>query len=406
MTNTLLTGNAAAALFNRRTALRFATITAAGVAAMTLPGLGANAFADTASAGTTSAGTTSAGTASADAVSQDTESLPQTVGAKSAGGYIKPNKDNTGVKAGSKLTVHKGDIIVTKAGTVIENMDIFGFIKIRAANVVIRNCQVRGSGPASSNTGLIDCNHSAVRNALIEDCLLVPDFPSVWLDGVIGKEYTARRCNVYRTVDGFGVYNVSDKKAPTNVTIESCFIHDLAYFAKDPNHSNGPTHNDAIQIQGGANINIRGNNIMGFLSTNVGSQNYADRRWNQGILVQPNVAPITNSDISYNWFDGCKVHIFFSTTGKNPKPLRSVHRQPVRHQPVRLRRREVVLPAAGQEGHHLHQLTEQQRLGHHRYPVQGEHHRRHPLRVTNPAPAPAPEPTTASALTGRGGSSV
>ena len=278
MTSTLSTRPAAATLFSRRNALRLAAAAVPAAAALTIPGLAGTAFA---------------------------------AGTVSTGGYVKPDATNTGVRPGTRLAVHRGDIVITTPGTVIENKDIYGFVKIRAANVVIRNCRVRGSGPGRSNTGLIDCNHRNVRNALIEDCLLVPDKPSVWLDGVIGKEYTARRCHVYNTVDGFGVYNVTQKTAPVNVRIESCYVHDLSYFSKDPNHANGPTHNDCVQIQGGANIVIRGNNFQGFLSRTAGTQNMGDRRWCQGILVQPNVAPITNSDISYNWFDGCKVHIYF-----------------------------------------------------------------------------------------------
>ena len=205
--------------FSRRDALRLAAVAVPAVAAMGLPGF--------------------AGIAAAAAV--------------------KPSSATTGVPAGIRLTRHNGDIVVTTPGTILDALDIYGFVKIRAANVAVKRCRVRGSGPGTNNTGLVDCNNANVRNALIQDCLLVPDHPSVWLDGVIGKEYTARRCNVYNTVDGFGAYNASNRSAPTNVTIDSCYIHDLSYFSKDPNHGNGPTHNDAIQIQGGANIKILGN---------------------------------------------------------------------------------------------------------------------------------------------------
>ena len=235
------------------------------------------------------------------------------------GGYTKPHAGNTGVRPGSNLTTVSGDITVTVDGTVIENKDIWGFVKVRAANVVIRNCIVRGSGPAGGNTGLVDCNHKNARNVLVEDCTLVPQVPSVWITGVIGKEYTARRCNVYNVVDGFGAYNVSNRSAPTNVTIESCWVHDLSYFAVDPNHANGPTHNDGVQIQGGANITIRGNNIECFMSTMAGDQNYESRNIGQGILIQPNLAPITNSDISYNWIDGGKVGLYY-VLGKTGAP--------------------------------------------------------------------------------------
>ena len=315
---------AATSAYNRRTALRFATVGAAGLAAMALPGLLSRAAADELTDVVVEAPDTDLldEVSSSDVMDATTEAAQEVVseaataaGALTTGGYTKPDASNTGIRAGSTLTVRRGDIVITEPGTVLENLDIFGFVKIRAANVVIRNCRVRGSGPGRSNTGLIDCNHGAVRNALIEDCLLVPDSPSVWLDGVIGKEYTARRCNVYNTVDGFGVYNISDRSAPANVTIESCFIHDLSYFKKDPNHGNGPTHNDGIQIQGGSHIVVRGNNIQGFLSKTAGQQNWNDRRYCQGILIQPNVAPITDSDFSYNWFDGCKVHLHFTSKG-------------------------------------------------------------------------------------------
>jgi hypothetical protein len=229
--------------------------------------------------------------------------------AATAGGYVKPTASNTGVPAGTALTVHRGDMVVTTPGTVIENLDVYGFIQIRAANVTVRKCRVRGTSGRANNTGLIDCNHTAVRNAVIEDCLLIPDFPSVWLTGVIGKEYTARRCDVSQVVDGFGAYNSSIRTDPTNVVIESNYIHDLSWFSSDPNHSDG-THNDGVQVQGGANVTIRGNNIQCFMSQTSGTQDYVARNIGQGILVQPNTAKIANVDVSYNWLDGGKVGIY------------------------------------------------------------------------------------------------
>lgn len=290
-------------IFSRRTALRTLAVIPAVYAVDTL-------LSGTASAGGTSTVTTLPGGGTVeliDAVAKVTTTNPA--------GYVKPDATNTGVRPGTTLETVRGDITVTADNTVIENKDIYGFVKIRAANVVIRNCRVRGSGPGSNNTGLIDCNHRNVRNALIEDCLLVPDVPSIWLDGVIGKEYTARRCHVYNTVDGFGAYNVTDKAAPTNVTIESCYIHDLSFFSDDtPNHVDG-THNDGIQIQGGTNITVRGNTIDVFMSTTAGTQDYLARNIGQGILVQPNVAPVGDTDISYNWIDGGKVGIYYTLKG-------------------------------------------------------------------------------------------
>ncbi len=262
----------APALWSRRNALRLAVAAVPAIAAITIPALG---------------------------------------GVAEAAGYYKPTASNTGVPSGTRLTKRSGDIVVTKDGTVISNLDIYGRVLIRARNVVVRNCRIRGTNSPRSNTGLVDCNHKNVRNALIERCTLAPDKATVWLDGVIGKEYTAKWNNVYNVVDGFGVYNATDRKAATNVRIESNYIHDLSYFAKDPNHGNGPTHNDCIQVQGGSNVNIIGNNIQVFMSTSAGDQNYAARNIGQGILMQPNLAAITRSNISYNWIDGGKASMYF-----------------------------------------------------------------------------------------------
>ncbi len=229
--------------------------------------------------------------------------VPNFVGVAAAADYVKPDWSNTGIPVGTDLTVYYGDIVITSPGTVIDSLDVYGYIKVRAADVTIRRSRIRGTGAASGNIGLIDCNHAAARNVLIEDNLLVPDSPSVWVDGVIGKEYTARRNNVYNTVDGFGVYNAQDWTGACNVTIESNFIHDLAFFSMDPNHSNG-THNDGIQVQGGSNVNILGNNILMFYSQKHGTLDYSSRSGGNGILIGANLSPITDSRMTGNWLNG------------------------------------------------------------------------------------------------------
>jgi hypothetical protein len=226
----------------------------------------------------------------------------------------KPNASNTGVPAGTKLTVHRGDIVVTTPGTVIDSMDIYGFVTIKAANVTIKNSRVRGSGPGTFNTGLINCNAAQCKNALIEDVLLVPDYPSIWLDGVIGHDFTARRVHTYNVVDGFGVYNTTGPAA--NVTIESSYVHDLSFFSPDPNHSDNKTHNDAIQIQGGSNISIVGNYLSAYLSKSVGTQNYPYPQAGFGVILTPNVSAVTGSKINSNWIDGSYIPVKLTTGNK------------------------------------------------------------------------------------------
>ncbi|WP_182113261.1 MULTISPECIES: hypothetical protein [unclassified Actinotalea] len=227
---------------------------------------------------------------------------------------VKPDASSTGVRAGSRLQTHRGDIVVTQPGTVLENLDVYGFVTVKAADVTIRNTRVRGSGPGSFDTGLINANDARVKNLVVEDVTLVPDFPSYWINGMLGHDYTARRVNTWNVVDGFGIYNIHGTAA--NVRVESSYVHDLAYFSPDPNHSDNQTHNDAIQIQGGSNIQILGNTLSVWRSTTAGTQNYAYPQGGFGVILTPNVNAVTNSRIDGNWVDGAHIPIKLVTSQK------------------------------------------------------------------------------------------
>jgi hypothetical protein len=269
--------------FSRRDALRLAAVAVPAVAAMGLPGF--------------------TGIAAAAAV--------------------KPSSATTDVPAGTRLTRHNGDIVVTTPGTILDALDIYGFVKIRAANVAVKRCRVRGSGPGTNNTGLVDYNNANVRNAL-------PGLPAgarspVCLVGRSDRQGVHRpalqRVQHRRRVRP---YNASNRSAPMNVTIDSRYIHDLSYFSKDPNHGNGPIHNDAFQIQGGANIKILGNNIQTFMSTSAGTHNYPYRNCGQGVFAQPNLAPVTGCAITGNWLDGGESNIHVVRGGLSSMSFGSV----------------------------------------------------------------------------------
>lgn len=231
-------------------------------------------------------------------------------------GETKPTAANTGPSAAvGALTPITGDLTITTAGTVVQNSDVAGFIKVRAANVTIRDCIVRGSGPGTTNTGLIDCNHAAAAGVLVENCLLVPNEPSYWLNAIIGHDYTIRRCEAYNVVDFCGVYNSTNPAAAVNVVIEGNYFHDLAYISPDPNHSDNRTHNDGVQIQGNTNTSIVGNVILGNTSTTAGNgypgatlaapaaNPYYPSVTGQAIGITPNVSQVGQVTIDRNWLD-------------------------------------------------------------------------------------------------------
>jgi hypothetical protein len=160
----------------------------------------------------------------------------------------------TGVKAGSTLTRHDGDITVTKDGTVLANLDIHGFVIVRAKNVTITNSIVRGGKAKGFAAGLITSYGSP--GLMITDTRVVPEFPSVWLDGIKGSGFTARRVHVSGGVDSIKIQG-------DNTIVEDSLLENTDYYANDPQQGGTPTHNDNIQIQNGQNVRVTGNTIRG-----------------------------------------------------------------------------------------------------------------------------------------------
>ena len=189
-------------------------------------------------------------------------------------GTYQPDESTTGLLDGctkEALTVRNGDWIVTVPGTIITDTLINGKLIIRAANVQVTNCWIQGPvAPTNSNQALVDCTNLACKNFIIRDSVLAPQKPTYGWNAIAGHDYGAYRVNMYNTVDGARVYNGNTgmKDAATNVIISGCWIHDLTLFSPDPNHKNdNRTHNDGVQIEGGAGTKIIGTRIDGFYAT-------------------------------------------------------------------------------------------------------------------------------------------
>jgi len=161
----------------------------------------------------------------------------------------------TGVPAGTALRPYYGNLTITEAGAVYDALDVHGFVTVLAPDVRISRSVIRG-GRATSNRGLIVNNAPEATGLLVEDTELVPEYPSVWLDGIVGFNFTARRIDAHGTVDTAKVYG-------DNVRIEDSWLHDMTSFPSDPDQGGGPTHNDGVQVLGGRNIRITGNSISG-----------------------------------------------------------------------------------------------------------------------------------------------
>ncbi|GAB7190139.1 hypothetical protein NUM3379_08450 [Kineococcus sp. NUM-3379] len=150
-----------------------------------------------------------------------------------------PGPATTGVRPDARLTP-SGDLTVTRAGAVVENLDVRGCVKIDAPDVTIRNtriaCTKKGQALAVQLT-------DKARNVVIEDSEIDGGGGAVVAIGWGG--YTLRRVNVHDTVDGPRLGN--------DVLIEDSWIHDMV--RRDNYHS------DASQSTSGQNIVVRRNHL-------------------------------------------------------------------------------------------------------------------------------------------------
>ncbi|MDO8106797.1 hypothetical protein Q6348_06250 [Isoptericola sp. b441] len=217
----------------------------------------------------------------------DGSPLPEIAPAQPA--PVTPGPSTTGVPTGTSLTRHDGDIVVTRDGTVLDGLDVHGYVVVKARNVVIRNSIVRGGTPTTYSRGLITVPSSAY-SATVQDTEIVPEISSPYQDGLRGMNITATRLNIHGVVDQVHIYG-------DNVTITDSWLHDNAHFLNDPNHGGTPSHDDGVQIQVGRNITLRNNVITG--------------SHNAAIMVTEDQGLVADLDIQNNLLDygACVVNI-------------------------------------------------------------------------------------------------
>lgn len=208
----------------------------------------------------------------------------------------------------SQLTTYTGGQSINTPGQTFDSMLFDKFVDVVAADVTFNKC--RFIGPAAGATGirgLVNCMSQSCVRANFNDCTFAAQTPNSYVNGgVMGHDFTANRCHAYWTVDGFGIYNTGGPNA--NAVVKGCYIHDLSYFAPDVASNRPETHNDDIQIQGGDNITIFGNNLEGYMTTDPtkGHQTYDQVARGNCIMLATAVStyPIKNFTVKNNRFHG------------------------------------------------------------------------------------------------------
>ncbi len=181
---------------------------------------------------------------------------------------LKPDATNTGLLDSSKLVVVNGDQTfgTTYNGQTISNKDFHGYVKVSGSNITFTNCIFRGGTP-TQNVALLDAENEdkndvkhPATNLTVEDSTFLPTVHNAMVDGMWAENTTVLRVNMSGTTDTI--------KASNNTTIRDSYLHDLQWYAVDPNTSDG-THNDNVQILDGTNIRV----IHNTMNPNTGNAN-------------------------------------------------------------------------------------------------------------------------------------
>ncbi|SDO36671.1 hypothetical protein SAMN05216368_11628 [Cryobacterium flavum] len=200
----------------------------------------------------------------------------------------------TGVPSGTALTVHSGDLTITKAGTIVSGLDIRGLVKIQAANVTIKNSIVRGR--TMNAPGALINNLGGFSGLKITDTELYPSNPSPDVNGIYGYNFTATRVEIHGVIDAVHITG-------SNVTIQQSWLHSNLHYTNDPNQGGSASHDDSIQIQKGSNIRVIGNTISGAHSA--------------GVQITQDRGDVSNFTFTNNNADGgkCTINIAQKTYG-------------------------------------------------------------------------------------------
>ncbi len=200
-----------------------------------------------------------------------------------------PNSNNTGYIA---LTSHYGDLTITTPNTLIDGLDIHGYVVVKAANVVIRRSIIRGGSAATGNACLSIVGGGT--NYLVEDVTISPEFPNSKQNAInVNQPGILRRLNISGTVDGIMIYG-------SGVNVQDSYIHDLKVWPTG--HSDGgPTHNDCIQLQAGTGVRIERNSLTGAN--------------NAAIMVTQDAGVVKDLVIADNYLDNGGCSINFGSNG-------------------------------------------------------------------------------------------
>ncbi len=200
------------------------------------------------------------------------------------GSYTQPSYANTGLRVNN---INEEDLLpypdelrnITQDDTIIEGYLIDAVIRVRAKNVVFRNCLMDGSGYYGVDS---DYEADGQMDTLIEYC----EFRHLSSAGFVGANTIVRRCT-------FHLMQADALKPKYNCLIEQNYITLLG--------SNPSSHADGVQLVTGGDTIVRGNYFDMTSNVLFEGVNYKN---SQCIICLSNIGSVSNLQVYNNWIRG------------------------------------------------------------------------------------------------------
>jgi hypothetical protein len=196
-----------------------------------------------------------------------------------------PGAGNTGVPAGTPMTVVNGNLTVSTPGAVVEGKDVVGCVDVTANNVTLRKIRVRNCG----REPMVSVGYGR-SGILIEDSELDGGNLNGLASAVGYEGYTIRRSNVHNIGKGLHMTN--------NVTIEDNWIHDL--------YETADSHNDDVVTNGGSNFVVRHNTLEN------------DHTQTATVALYGDFAPVVNALVDNNLLVGGGFAVYGGSVSGKP----------------------------------------------------------------------------------------
>ncbi len=189
-----------------------------------------------------------------------------------------PGPGNTGVPAGVTLQP-MGGLTVTEKGAVVDGASISGSVTVEAADVVIRNSRISGTG--TGNGVWVRSGSLTITDSQIAD----------FENGLVGSDLTATRVEIVG-MSGDGI------KLGSHVLVADSWIHGFS-------PAEG-AHVDGAQMQAGEHAVALEHNTIDMFNEATGSNG------NSAVFLAPDLGPDSNGPvvIAQNLLDGGNFTVF------------------------------------------------------------------------------------------------